>query len=195
MQKLDALKQFIAHYTDLPAEQWQAIAVCFEKRLVPKGALLLAEGQVCRHLYFLESGLLRYFIVKEGNDITKYFTEAPYCFTSQLSFTSEKPAAENIEALETSMVWQITLAQANALLALPSWNTFVRKLIQEVQYYTEEILQEIQTETAENRYKNMLQQHPELLQRLPLKHLASYLGIAPQSLSRIRKKLMQADRT
>ena len=70
------------------------------------------------------------------------------------------------------------------------WNTFIRKLIQEVQYYTETILQEVQTETAENRYKKMIEQQPELLQRLPLKYLASYFGIAPQSLSRIRKKIL-----
>ncbi len=70
----------------------------------------------------------------------------------------------------------------------------MRKLIQEVQYYTEEILQEIQTETAENRYIKLLESNPALLQRVPLKYLASYLGIAAQSLSRIRKKLAKQKR-
>jgi hypothetical protein len=64
--------------------------------------------------------------------------------------------------------------------------------VQEVQYYTEQLLIDMQSETAEDRYKNMLQQSPELVQRIPLKYLASYLGIAPQSLSRIRKSLMKA---
>jgi hypothetical protein len=58
----------------------------------------------------------------------------------------------------------------------------------------EQILEEIQTETAENRYQKMLVEEPELVQRIPLKHLASYFGIAPQSLSRIRKKLATAER-
>ena len=70
-----------------------------------------------------------------------------------------------------------------------SWNTFVRKLIQEVQYFTEKILEEIQTETAEKRYEKMLKNEPLPLQRIPLKYLASFFGIAPQSLSRIRKKI------
>jgi hypothetical protein len=87
------------------------------------------------------------------------------------------------------------LKQANELLELKSWNTFVRKLIQEVQYFTEQILQEVQTETAENRYEKMLKVNPTLLKRLPLKYLASYFGIAPQSLSRIRKKIIAKDRT
>lgn len=186
---LNLFKQFIENYTTVSDKDWEQIAACFEKRIVEKDAILLQEGKICRHLHFIENGLLRYFITKDGNDITKFFTEAPYCFTSQLSFTAEKPATENIQAIENSIIWQTTLKQANELLELKSWNTFVRKLIQEVQYYTEAILQEIQTETAENRYKKMISTNPQLLQRIPLKYLASYFGIAPQSLSRIRKKM------
>jgi len=84
---------------------------------------------------------------------------------------------------------QISYEQTNDLYRLKSWTDFARKIIQEVQFFTEEILEELQTETAELRYEKMLKNRPTLLQRIPLKHLASYLGIAPQSLSRIRKKL------
>lgn len=192
---MDTFRQFLENYTPLSDMDWRRISMCFNKRTVEKGEIILQEGKICRHLYFIESGLLRYFIHKDSNDITKYFTEAPYCFTSQVSFTAEKPAKENIQSLEKSIIWQMTLHQANDLLELKSWNTFVRKLIQEVQYYTEEILQEIQTETAENRYRKMIETNPQLLQRVPLKYLASYLGIAPQSLSRIRKKLVSNSRS
>ena len=192
---MDTFRQFIENYTSLSDNDWKAISACFEKRVIEKDEILLQEGKICKHLYFIESGLLRYFINKDGNDITKYFTEAPYCFTSQVSFTAETPAAENIQSIEKSVIWQTTLKQANDLLELKSWSTFIRKLIQEVQYYTEEILQEIQTETAETRYKKMIETNPQLLQRVPLKYLASYFGIAPQSLSRIRKKIAQEDRT
>lgn len=186
---LDELRKFIERYTTLSEADWNAISVCFLRRDLQAEELLLQEGTVCRHLYFVERGLLRFFINKEGNDVTKFFTEAPYCFTSQVSFTSEKPATENIQAIEDSILWQVTLSQANALLERKSWSTFIRKLIQEVQYYTESILQEMQTETAERRYQKMLEHNPQLLQRVPLKHLASYFGIAPQSLSRIRRQM------
>lgn len=192
---MDTFRKFIENYTAISDNDWKEISVCFEKQVVAKDELLLQEGEICRHLYFIESGLLRYFITKDGNDITKYFTEAPYCFTSQVSFTAEKPATENIQAIERSIIWQTTLKEANDLLELKSWNTFVRKLIQEVQYFTEEILQEIQTETAENRYRKLIETNPQLLQRVPLKYLASYFGIAPQSLSRIRKKIVSLERT
>ncbi|GMQ25398.1 Crp/Fnr family transcriptional regulator [Algoriphagus sp. oki45] len=154
-----------------------------------KDEIILQEGKVCRHLYFLESGLLHFYINKEGNNITKFFTEAPYFFTSQASFNSQKPANENIQSIEKSIVWQISYRHTNDLYKLKSWTDFARKIIQEVQFFTEEILEELQTETAEFRYKKMLVNEPELLKRIPLKILASYLGIAPQSLSRIRKKL------
>lgn len=187
---MDALRKFIENYTLLPTDEWKQISVCFEKRMVEKEEIVLQEGKVCRHLYFVESGLLRFYINKDGNDVTKFFTEAPYFFTSQASFNSQKPANENIQAIEKSVVWQITYYQVNELYKLKSWTDFARKIIQEVQFFTEEILEELQTETAEFRYQKMLKNNPELLQRIPLKYLASYLGIAPQSLSRIRKKLM-----
>ncbi len=187
---MDALKQFIENYTSLTPDEWEKISKCFEKRIIEKDDLILEEGKVCRHLYFVETGLFRFYITKNGNDITKFFTEAPYIFTSQASFNSEKPALENIQAIEKSVIWQLSRIQSNELFELKSWADFARNIIQEVQFYTEEILEELQTETAEFRYEKMQKNNPELLQRIPLKHLASYLGIAPQSLSRIRKKIV-----
>lgn len=183
------IQAYIEQYTRLSQEDARLILSFFHEKKIAKEERLLKEGQVCRHLFFLEKGLLRYFVVKEGVEITKFFTDAPYMFTSQQSFTSVQPARENITAIEDSVIWQISLEDATALLTLSSWNTFVRKLVQEVQFYTEQLLEEMQTETAENRYCKLLSTNPEFVQRIPLKYLASYFGIAPQSLSRIRKNL------
>lgn len=183
-------RKYIEKYTlSISDSDWDQISNCFHQRTLKKNEILLQEGKICKHLYFVESGLLRFYFNKEGNEITKFFTEAPYCFTSQLSFTTQKPATENIQAIEKSVIYQTTLEQANNLLELKSWNTFIRKLIQEVQFFTEQILEELHSETAEHRYKKMILHNPDLLKRLPLQHLASFLGIAPQSLSRIRKKI------
>lgn len=188
-------QKFIQNYVTLSAEDWSKIESCLTRQVFEKETLILEEGKICRHLYFLERGLLRFFIYKDGNDITKYFTDIPYCFTSQKSFTAQQPANESIETLEPSIIWQMSYKDAHKLLILTSWNAFIRKLLQEVQVYTEEILETLQTETAEQRYRKMLKENDQLLQRVPLKHLASYLGIAPQSLSRIRKKVLSKART
>jgi CRP-like cAMP-binding protein len=190
---LDTLRRFIENYTNIPSDEWTEISTCFEKRIIDKDEIILKEGKICRHLYFVESGLLRFYINKDGNDITKFFTDAPYFFTSQVSFNTQKPALENIQAIEKSIVFQISYKQSNELFRLKSWNEFGRKITQEVQFFTEQILEQLQTETAELRYKRMQKSNAELIDRIPLKHLASYLGIAPQSLSRIRKKMLKKE--
>lgn len=152
---------------------------------------MLEEGKICSHISFLENGLLRFFIWKNGESVTKFFTIAPYMFTSQRSFNQQQPAKESIEALEDSIVWQLSFANQKELLKLEVWQVFARKITQEVQFFTENILEELQNETAEKRYLKLLDTQPELLQRVPLKHLASFFGVAPQSLSRIRKKVVK----
>ncbi len=186
---MKAFKIFIENYISLPLEDWKQISSCFEEKSVEKDEILLQEGKICKHIYFIENGLFHFFINKEGKNCTKFFTEAPYFFTSQSSFNSQKPANENIQAIEKCIVWQISYEKVNELYKLKSWTDFARKIIQEVQFFTEEILEELQTETAEYRYEKMLKNNPELVNRIPLKILASYFGIAPQSLSRIRKKI------
>jgi CRP-like cAMP-binding protein len=93
-------RTFIEKYVRVSIQDWERIAICLPYLQVPKNTLLLEEGKVCKHLYFVEKGLLRFYIWKEGTDITKFFTEAPYVFTSQQSFTSAQVARENIQTLE-----------------------------------------------------------------------------------------------
>jgi len=185
---MSALRRFIEKYTMLSDSDWQTIQQAFERKEVAKNEILVAEGHVCRYFYFLEKGLVRCFFNNDGDDVTKFFTTAPYCFTSKNSFREQVPAQDSIQTLVDSVVWQITFKQANELLELKSWNEFVRKFLHEVQNHFEETLMEFRSKTAEQRYDELLEKYPTELDNIPLKHLSSYLGIAPQSLSRIRKK-------
>lgn len=170
------------------------IESCLSKRIYQRGDMLLSAGKICRKLYFLEEGFLRFFVLNDGKDITKYFTKPPYCFTSQRSFTQNIPADDNIEAVQDSIVWEMSKEDAFELLKMFHWSEFVRKLTQEVQFYTEQILEEFQGMTAEERYCKMVEENDSILTNVPLKDIASYLGIAPQSLSRIRKKYWSENR-
>lgn len=190
-----SFKKFISNYTYLSIKEWPMIESRLERIDVKKGDHILKAGTVCKHLYFLEKGFLRYYNTENDSEITKYFTEAPYAFTSQESFSNHKPATENVEAIEDSVVWSISYKDTHDLLELQSWSTFIRKMVQEVQKYTEKILVQTQSETAESRYQKMLENFDPIVARVPLKYLASYLGIAPQSLSEIRKKLIRGYRS
>ncbi len=185
---MNSLRKFIERYQSLSNSDWKMIEHLFKSNSVNKNEFILREGKICRKLYFLEKGLLRYFIDKDGMEVTKFFTIAPYFFTSQVSFNNKTPAKENIQAIEDAIIWEISYEDNNKLLELKSWNQFARKITQEVQFFTEEILEELQSETATDRYIKMLNKQGDLIQRIPQKILASYLGIAPQSLSRIRRK-------
>lgn len=184
-------RKYILNYTHIPLEDWQIIEFLLTKREYRKGEVILEEGKVCKHVYFLETGFLRFYVNMDGEEVSKFFTKPPYCFTSQRSFNKSIPAKESIATLEDSRVWEITKSDSDKLLKLESWSTFTRELVQEVQFFTEQILVEIQNQTAEERYIKLVEGGSYLLEKVPLKHLASYLGIAPQSLSRIRKKYME----
>ena len=183
-------RNFINRRIVLTDTEWALVERCFTPRLLKEGELLLEEGRICNHLYYVDQGLLRFFVWKDGVDKTKFFTFDDYLFTSQYSFSTRKPATENIQTIEDCTLLQVTYGDLQTLYEqIPNWRKFIQSVIQEVSHFTEEILTELQTETAENRYRRMLTEEPAMIQRIPLKYLASYLGIAPQSLSRIRKNL------
>lgn len=185
---MNALRKYIEQYTALTEAEWLAIGKAFVRREVARGEVLVSQGLVCRYFFFLEKGLVRCFTLTDGNEVTKFFTLAPYCFTSKESFRHQLPAADTIVALNDLVVWQITRHEANQLLELKAWNDFVRKFMHEVQCHFEEQLVAVKSKTAEQRYLQLQEQYGGLLEIIPLKDLSSYLGIAPQSLSRIRKK-------
>lgn len=185
---MKTFKKFIEKYSVLPNDEWEIIERSFVRQEFPKDALILAEGKICRHFYFLEEGLVRFFMQHEAEDITTYFVEGPYCFTSKESIHNCIPAKESIQALCRCMIWKTTTEQLSILSKLPAWERFMRSFLHEVQGYFEQLMITTKIKSAEERYLDLIESHPDITDRIPLKYLASFLGIAPQSLSRIRKK-------
>lgn len=184
------LKGFIEKYTDLPSTEWQNIESAFQRKEYKKDIFLLKEGSICRKFYFLETGIVRFFYNVDGNEITKVFTVAPYCFTSKNSFLKQIAAPENIQVIDKAIIWETTYSKYKELEQLNSWSTFIQKLLSEIQEFSEEFHLQSKTETADIRYKRFCERyHPSIVQKIPLKFLSSFLGIAPQSLSRIRKEI------
>ncbi|HAS42564.1 MAG TPA: Crp/Fnr family transcriptional regulator [Microscillaceae bacterium] len=185
-------KNYIASKIPLKEADWEIIKEVSEEQIFEAGTMILEAGKVCRYLYYLNDGLLRYFDWIDGEEKTKFFTFPDQLFTSQQSFPSQVPTQENIQALEKSQVLAIHFDQVEFLFErIKNWSLFIRNVILEVNLDTESLLRAAQNQTAEDRYKTLLNDSPEYLQRIPLKYLASFLGIAPESLSRIRKKVAQ----
>jgi CRP-like cAMP-binding protein len=148
------------------------------------------EGKTCRHLYFLEQGALRGYYNLEGKEITHWFAFAEDFVTSFHSFITVQPSIENIQLLEGSVLWSIN---KDNLMRLMNEYREIERLVRIAyeKYYIrlEERYVNAQFKTATERYQELLQQTPHILEKAPLGVVASYLGISQETLSRIRGKL------
>lgn len=185
-----AFQRYIAERVPLTADQWAEIQARCYRLNFPMHHHLLEAGQVCTHLYFIESGLLRFYELVDGEEKTKFFTPPVQLFTSPASFLNQIPAQEFIQALLDSEVWAIPFAEVQELYTLvPTWGPFIRKVLLAVNRDTDALLSASKSQTAEARYLRLVEEEPFIVQNVSVKHLASYLGIAPESLSRIRRRL------
>jgi CRP-like cAMP-binding protein len=155
-----------------------------------KKDFLLREGQPCLAINYVQSGALRAFYRdREDNESIIMFAINDWWVTDMHSFALEKPAMLNIDALEDSSVFQLQKADLEQLyLKVPKFERFFRIIMQNA--YIREQLRIIQnlSMSAEERYNNFLKKYPQFAQRVPLKQIASYLGITPEFLSVLRKK-------
>lgn len=163
---------------------------CFEQVVFAKGKYLVTEGKTGRHLYFLKQGCLRGFYNLDGKEITYWFAFAPDFVTSFHSFITQQPAVESIQMLEGSVLWAISKESVTRLMnEHHEIERLVRIAYESYYIRLKERFVNAQFKTASERYQSLLQQTPQMLERVPLGHIASYLGISPETLSRIRSRL------
>lgn len=153
----------------------------------------LKEGKVSNEYLFLNSGFMRAFAYDlNGNDVTTNFCSANQVVFEVSSFFNRTPSKENIQCLEDCTGWCITYEQLNMLFhKLPEFREFGRSVLVKGFAALKARMLSMITETAEERYANLVNNNPEIFQHAPLKYIASYLGITDTSLSRIRKEFLK----
>lgn len=156
---------------------------------VPARTILLQEGTVSRQAYFIRKGCLRLSFNDNGKDITFQFFFEGYGVSSFESFRSGRPSMFGIESLEPSSLLVISKSSHDRLIAeAPGYKDLLEEaLYQRLEHYTRLFLSRIR-DTPRKRYQDLLEQHPQIIRRIPQHYIASYLGITPVSLSRIRNK-------
>jgi CRP-like cAMP-binding protein len=169
----------------------KTIADFFTSKKLRKRQYLLQEGEVCKYLTFVSKGLLRtYNVDGKGTEHVNVFGWEGWWISDFNSFLTETPAVFNIEAIENCEVLQISLAEYNALmLAVPIMDRYFRILYQNSIVTKERRLMSSITHTAEEKYLELIESNSEITARIPQHLIASYLGIAPETLSRIKKNL------
>ena len=155
-----------------------------------KGELLLEEGQVCEHIYFIRKGVVRGFIKEGKRDITTWITAEGEMVSSILSFEEKGSAIENMQAIEDCEMLVLTLVDLEKMYEeFPEFNIIGRKLLQ--QYYSDAEGRAFiaRLTNAETKYKQFLTRYSHFANRIPLTYIASFLGITLETLSRVRRKL------
>lgn len=187
---MQQLLQHIKLYAPLSEEAEQALYDCFEQVVCSKNQHLLTEGKICRHLYFLEKGALRGYYNIDGKEITHWFGFDNDFVTSFHSFITQEPSVENLQLLEGSILWSISKDKLTELLnRFHDIERLVRIAYENYYIRLEERYVNAQFKTATERYEQLLKEAPHIPDRVSLGHIASYLGISQETLSRIRSRL------
>lgn len=181
------LTQHIASILPLSKDLEQAIKKVSKTVELDKGRNILEKDERCSHLYFTESGLLRGYYFDESKEITHWFAQQGEFATGFYSFISKEPSFEYIQALEDCTLTKISYADLQKLYAaFPETERLGRIITENYYLKLEERLLSLQFKTARERYNNLLERNPKLLQRVALGQIATYLGITQETLSRIR---------
>lgn len=191
MEEHHILTENIRHNGLLSNEEIQEICKHFRKEDLRKNQFFLEEGKRCSKIGFLESGILCTFLYsRAGEEVVKYFVEDQQFFTDMESYKNATPASLNIMAVMSSRVWSITKSQNEQLQKdIPNWQHALNFFAAEALNRMIQNQHFLKLGEAADQYKHFLKNHPDLARQVPLKYIASYLGITQSSLSRLRREV------
>lgn len=185
-QLIDSIKSTI----DLTKQEVDSVNQLFGKKELKKGDFFLAEGQVCKQVGFITKGLMRYYINHDGEEKTYAFAEENNFVCNYESFLPQIPSTKVIQALEDAEIFVISFTDLQVFYkSIAQGERFGRLVIGQVFIQLLSDLSSFYTDTPEYRYEKFVKEHPNLQQRISQYHIASYVGVKPQSLSRIRKRI------
>ena len=176
---------------NLSEEEEEVIKQYFTPKKLRKKQYLLQEGDVCKHIAFVEKGALKAYVVDDaGAESIIQFALEGWVISDLYSFLTGEPATYNIDALENAELVLISKSAHEELLKkLPKYETYIRLQITGAYIALQKRLTSIISLPLEERYKNFLAVYPNIAQRVPQHMIASYMGLTPETLSRVRSRM------
>ena len=188
----EPLKDYCLRILPFTDEELRAVDEYFVEKTFKRRELLLEAPCPCRHLFFIVKGSIRYFRIKEddGSETTCDISLDNQWATEFVSFTSGTPARLSLQTLEETTVYCIDKARLYALYkAFPRYETFGRLITERILQQSIDTSVSLASQKPEERFKHLMQTRAELFQRVPRKFIANLLGISPESLSRLQKRI------
>ena len=183
------MQDVIAKVVQLDEEVYQRLRGIALSRSIPKNEKLIRAGAPVRKVFFLESGAVRAFRNVEGTDYTHFFFTERWFVTDFAGFITGEPSSITIEAATDCQCYEFDKKAIEELNGqYPELEKLWRIVAERAYLCTVKRLEHLQTTSLQERYQRLVEQHPDLLLTFPQKHIASYLGVAEQSLSRIKKR-------
>ncbi|MBJ7882495.1 Crp/Fnr family transcriptional regulator [Gelidibacter salicanalis] len=184
-----SISDFLITLVPFTPDELNDILSHFKKESVAKNQILVRQGDVCKFLYFIEHGMGRsYYLNENGKEITQWFFGVGKFMTSADSFFQQSPSLYYLEVLQDSLVYSISKEDIDQLFAkYHQMEKLGRLVTTEMLTKIVNKLNAIQFQTAKERYDYMLAEFPDIAHQVPLGHIASYLGMTQETLSRIRK--------
>ena len=189
----ETLFTYIEEFLPLPEFNRQLCRNSFEPVRFPKGTIIQPAGKVPAFHNFVAAGFLRnYTLDEKGQEITLDLNDGPRFFTSYEHFVAQTVSPESIVCLTDCELLRVSRAQVDVLMGQEDTviRDFSMMVLQQAWEGEKQRLEDRRKLTAVQRYQKFLVEHPQLLRHVPLQYIASYLGIQPESLSRIRRNLI-----
>lgn len=192
----EKLKTYCKTKVPFSCEEVKLIDTFFEVKVLKKKDFLLQDGKTCNFIGFIAVGIIRHFHIKDSVEKTCEFSFENSWVTDFQSFTHNTSCILNLQAMEDTTVFVIRKENLYKLYTeCNKFETFGRLMAEEVALRATEIAMSLSSDKPEERFKNLIKKQPDLFQRVPQKYIANFLGVSPESLSRIRNRILKKSKS
>jgi CRP-like cAMP-binding protein len=187
---LEQIRTYFKDQFNISEKDWSIFSSKLTKQVFRKKQEILNVGKTENYLSFLEKGIIRLYIPRLENDLTFGFVFGGSFFSGYDSFLTQSPSMYSIATITECTIWKVTFDDLQKIYESTEIGNFIgRKASEELFVKKAQRELSLLNESAEERYLKLFWEKPELIQRIPLKYIASYIGVTPQALSRIRKRI------
>lgn len=185
------IREYYERMMQLQESEWEFIASHFDRKVFAKNQIITKQGATESYLSFIEAGIVRFYIPHDENELTFNFSFNKEFTCAYDSFLTQTPSEYELQALTETIAWQISYEDLQKVYAHTKAGNYLGRFAAEKLFLAKSKRElSLLKHSATERYLNLFKEQPEILQYIPLKYVASYIGITPQGLSRIRRRII-----